>query len=58
MSSISEKTGLSTLPPGTHSKSAVGSDISWHFLVSSSNHMERERRKKQENEREVTNDFQ
>lgn len=58
MSSMSEKIGLSTLPPGTDNKGAVGSDISWQFLVSSSNLMEKERKKGQENEREVTNDFQ
>lgn len=58
MGSTHEEIGLSTLMPSTDNKGAVGSDIFWHFLVSSPNHMEKERRKEQENEREVTNDFQ
>lgn len=55
MSCLSEEMTLLTLTPGTDKGFAAGGDIFWHRSLK---WKKEERKKDQENEREVTNGFQ
>lgn len=57
MSYLSEATSLLTVMPGTDNDGTVAGHIFCHHSFKCKSH-EKERRKEQENEGEVTNDFQ